>query len=243
MILPPQTLAIIHDCTCVSPADLESFSGALGTAFREHFDPIWGTQTTVMFVAPGETPPPRAWFIYVQDEPPAAEAADLGFHTNTGQPVAYVFAKAAIDGGYPWSVPLSHEAFEMRGNPNTDTTDPMTRDGVAGMTMQETCDACQDPRWGVQVAGADGRMWLVSAILCPAWFDPSGEAPYSYPVIPQIDAAGKMASGGYVAFKPDGGQWTQAFAETVGPLQKPHVGSRFSRIVARDALSAMGGAA
>ncbi len=239
----PQTLAIIHDCISVSPADLESFTVALQFAFDEHFDPIWGTSTTVEFIEPGGHITDGSWQILVRDEPPPEEANDLGFHTDTGEPIAYVFAKASVDDGTPWSVPLSHEAFEMRIDPETNLTMPLIRDGVSGLTAKEVCDACQDPRWGFQVQGLNGQMWTVSAVLTPAWFDPNGMAPFSHPVIPPIDAPGRQADGGYLPWKADGGQWEQIFADIAGPLQAPRVGSRFHRICQTDSgLDAMGSA-
>jgi hypothetical protein len=246
MTLPPQTLTIVHDCTCVSPEDLASIAVALGTAFREHFDPLWDTQTGVVFAASIADAPAGSWPIVVRDEPPPAEAADLGYHTQTGEPRAYVYAKAAIEAGVMPSVPISHEAFEMRGDPNTNLTVPMVRNGVSGVVAQELCDACQDPRYGVSVEGLNGQKWLISAILTREWFKPDGVAPYSFPTVPEIDGPGKQGAACYIPWKPDGGQWEQIFAESAGPLQvdkRLSPGSRFNRLRQTDQglTSAAGG--
>lgn len=239
-----QTLAIIHDCTVVSPSDLESFAVALQFYFDEHVDPIWGTKTIVVFVEPGGHIPDGSWQIWVRDEPPPAEADDLGIHTDTGEPIAYVYAKAAMDDGTPWGLPLSHEAVEMRVDPGANQTAPLVRNGVSGLTAKEVCDACQDPRYAVEVEGLNDQKWRITAVLTPAYFNPDGKAPFSYPVIPEIAGPGDVAPGGYLPWKADGGQWEQIFAETVGPLQKSRPGSRFHRIRETDSgLRGMGSGA
>jgi hypothetical protein len=241
MILPPQTLAIIHDCTVVSPAELESFTVALQFAFDEHFDLIWNTRTAVVFVEPGGHIPDGSWQIWVRDDPPPAEADDLGYHTKTGEPIAYVYARASMAEGTPWSVPLSHEGVEMRNNPNTNLTAPLVRGGVIGLTAKEACDACQDPRYAVEYEGLNGDRWRITACLTPAYFDPAGTAPFSYPPVPEIDGPGKLAPGGYLPWEPTGGAWQQIFADEAGPLQRKRAGSRYDRICGTD--SGLSGAA
>ncbi len=231
------TIALIRSTNLLTDAEVQSIAVGLQFWHDEHFGPAWGTEVAVIYVLPGQSIPAGAWQLWLQDRSPIP--ADLAFHdVESGVPFGRCYVDDADADGTPRTVPVSHELAEMLINPFVTGLVPCVLNGVAGTVEKECADAIEDPRYAVAVEGRSGDMWPMTAFVLPSWFDPHGRAPFSWPVVPEIDRPFALAPGGYIPFQPNGGEWTQIMADEAGPMQVRRDGSRFQRL--RDGLGSMG---
>ena len=219
----PITVGVIRDTLLLSNEQVESMCGAARVAVQV-FAQYW-TDANIIFVPPGGQVPAGAYQLWLKDT--TDQAGAVGYHTDDGLPIAYVFVKDDIDNGMNWGVTFTHELWEMLADPDINKT------VTAGETEYpiEVADCCEDDSLAWDVTGTDGVTHKVSAFALPSWFDPSGVAPFTYPDIPAITAPFMLAPGGYIGERVlPGGAWTQRFASEVRTArQVKSAGSRTMR--------------
>lgn len=201
-------IAYIRTTNRLTDAEVASYVAAQQRQLDEHFEPAWGIGATCTYYPPGSLVPGGVVQVFLQDH--VAEAGAYGFHDHEGFPRAYVAVADTMADGNSWTVTASHETLELLADPDIDKT--VRVDGLE--YPLEDCDACEDDRFGCECQGLNGEMHLMTAFVMPAWFDPNGKAPFSYPSIPAIDAPFALAEGGYIGVRtlPDG-QWDQRLAQ------------------------------
>jgi hypothetical protein len=148
------------------------------------------------------------WPIFINNKSDTAGA--LGWHDGEwqGRPIVFgrVFAGDCIRYGTDWRIDLTHEAWEMRGDPNINrqvkiSNDSQGRERVAAV---ELCDPVEDDLYAIA-----WQKSKVSDFVLPAYFsDASG--PWSHGN--HLDGpCPALASGGYQSLYV-GGQWVQSTA-------------------------------
>jgi hypothetical protein len=148
------------------------------------------------------------WPIFINAKSDTAGA--LGWHDATwkGRPIVFsrVFAADCKKYGIDWRVDLTHEAWEMRGDPNIDrqvrvANDALGRERIAAV---ELCDPVEDDQFAIKWKGS-----RVSDFVLPSYFS-SEPGPWSH----GNNLSGPcptLAEGGYQSIYV-AGQWTQVMS-------------------------------
>lgn len=101
---------------------------------------------------------------------------------------------------------------------------------VGAGVFVHNCDAPEDDRFGLRVAGH-----VASNFVLPSWFDLAGTAPFTGYPCPEITGPFMLASGGYAGRRQlPNGEWQQEFARVAGPRQIKKPSSRTMRRFVRD---------
>jgi hypothetical protein len=228
--MPIPTIAV-YTHTGLLPANLiEAWVTAAQVALTRDFAPHW-SDAKLVYVAPGGLIQPDWWQLVFFDH--SDQAGALGYHdvTPSGQPLGKVFIQDCLDDKENWNVTSLHEIYEMIVDPDIVQTVTMTDPaGIVWEYAKEVCDAPEDDRFGMRVAGH-----LASNAVTPAWFEPNGKPPYTIYPCADIVMPFQLASGGYIGRRQlPNGEWQQVFARVVGPRQVKKPSSRTMRRFARD---------
>jgi hypothetical protein len=202
-------ICLIRETSILTDALVQAIVPALQTQIDRDFYPVWNLRADVSFVPPGQMIPGGACQAILVDTSPDVGA--LGFHdtTDDGWPIAYVAVGDCLRDGLSWPVTVSHEILEMICDPEITKTVIVNGEEFAF----EVADSPEDDSYAYPVLGHH-----VTAFVFPSWFDPNGQAPYSYPPIPEINKPFALAPGGYIGVRPVGGTWSQRFADAIpGP--------------------------
>src|ERR1700734_1322540 len=225
----PVTVAIIRDTALLTNEQVASWCGAVRVAVQT-FARYW-VDLNVIFVPPNGAIPTGAYQLWLRDH--TTEEGALGFHDDNGLPVSHVFVADDLANGTLWTATASHELWEMLANPRIDKFVEATIDGVTWKMPIEVADCCEDDAFAWDVTGTDGVTHKISAFALPSWFDPNGQAPFTYPAIDQITAPFMLADGGYIGrmeVAPTPGAWSQFMAAREGPRQVKKHTSRTMRL-------------
>ncbi len=215
-------VAIMNRCTVVPDADIQTAVAALQIQVDRDFQPIWGGRADLTFVKKSGKAPSGSWQLGVFDTSDQADA--LGYHdvTSTGAPLGKAFAKSDIDGGYIWSITLSHELLELLADPEINLS------AMSGNNIwaYEICDPCEADALGYAVIGV-----MVSDFVTPAWFSPTTKVKGPFDFQKKISQPLQVVAGGYAQYldltKPDG--WHQVNASKALNKNRAPVGSRRER--------------
>lgn len=208
------TIAYVRETNLLTDALVQSYVLAQQTQITRDFRPIWHIDAVCVFVKPGDPVPQGAWVVYFRDHSPDPGA--LGFHDDSGSPIAYVFVADDLADGMNWCVTGSHETLEMLVDPTINLTRDRTLNGTTWEYAAEICDAGEDDSYGYWITGQDGHGHLMSSFVTPSWFDESGKAPFVFPVRVPIVAPFQLLPGGYIGRReitPVAGEWTQQMAQ------------------------------
>lgn len=176
----------------------------------------------------GPSGPDDVWPIFINDRSDTADA--LGWHDGSwqGRPIVFgrVFAGDCLKYGADWRTDLTHEAWEMRGDPNIDQQIKIPKDalGRERFAALELADPVEDDLYAIK-----WKRSKVSDFVLPSYFN-GGPGPWSY----GNNLKGPcptLASGGYQSIYVDG-QWTQVMArQSDGML--PYRATRPGRVFQR----------
>jgi hypothetical protein len=235
-------ISIVNQSTLFKDADLPALANAVSLAMKRDWVPIWGIDAEIFYTPSGAHPSADHWVLALLDN--ADQAGALGYHdvTPTGQPLGKAFVATTLADGSSITVTLTHEFWEMLGDPDINLTAEF--DDASGNPAKfyayEVSDAVEADALGYQVvipagwAGA-GTSILVSDFVTPAWFESFNKVgPFSFGK--HVSAAFELAPGGYIGFLDLANLaqgWQQQTARTTGPTermrQRPYEGSRRSR--------------
>jgi hypothetical protein len=213
-------ILIVNASPVLADAEAEAVVAALQTWDDTMLRPAWGFDPcTYSFMGRGHLPDPLdpRWPLFLNRY--STDPGALGWHTADPNLIyGRVFVGDCLRYGISWTVDVSHEAAEMRGNPRIDQTFRMTDGRLA---MRELCDAVESDDYAIDVAGVK-----MSNFVLPAYFSHADPGPYDYRgklhgVCPSL------SPGGYMAIY-NGTDWTQVTAMLLGaPLSSRAL--RFSR--------------
>lgn len=217
-------VALVNASTVVDDTDLEPVAAALTIQASQLGLAGYDVVADCAAYHRHHQPPTDAWQLIIVDDPDQVDA--LGYHTvtDTGQPVATVFARLAIDNGLAWTVTASHEFVEML----VDQTAELGWDAGGGTWIAwEACDPVEADAYGYRINGV-----LVSDFITPAWFDLGATGPYDW--TRHIRRPRQLLPGGYIAVQRRG-QWGQQIHRQPSPdgVSRVEFARRINRRIAR----------
>ncbi len=168
------------------------------------FDPCtYNFMTWAQFEA--SPPAPEAWPIFVNRH--STDPGVLGWHDDqSGRVFGRVFVADCIRDGISWSVDISHEAAEMRGNPKL--TEYVTLpDGR--FALRELCDPVESDDLAIAVLGVK-----LSDFVLPSYFA-GGAGPWDYGRH-LTGPCPTLTPGGYQSVDVPGQPWQQIAAMEIG---------------------------
>lgn len=202
-------LTIVNQSTTATDADFQAAVAAVNQQVQSDFSSAWGL-SGLMIIAGSDTPAER---IYVLDN--SDQAGALGYHEEDPSrvPVGYVFVADAIAAGDDWAATLSHETLEQVIDPwcNAVAVAPLPDQSQQVGVALEVCDPVENDEY--QVGGRQ-----VSNFVLPEWFNPGFSGPVDQ--MGNLQSAGQMSPGGYIAFTPDLQSWAQIFGAKVPGAQQ-----------------------
>ena len=167
---------------------------------------------------------PNRWPLFLNRH--STDPGALGWHDDqSGMIFGRVFVGDCLRYGVSWTVDLTHEAAEMRGDPTIDKTATLPDGRLA---LVELCDPVEDDLYAIEIDGVK-----LSDFVLPSYFS-AGAAPYDHRGILRGPCP-TLASGGYQSIF-DRGNWTQVTAMGLGGppsyrSQRYHRGHRLPRIL------------
>lgn len=196
-------IAIVNASQVLSDADVERICEALAAQDGEDFAPAWNLPpATYHFFPFGKMPDKSMWGIFLNRH--STDPGALGWHDDTaGLVFSRVFVGDDIKYGASPSVTISHEALEMRGNPNL--TGFYTAPN-GDKTPREASDAVEADELGYDKLGV-----RVSNFVLSAYYS-AGPGPYDFRGVLKAPFP-HLTPGGYVSVLPHGsGSWHQITA-------------------------------
>lgn len=210
-------IAVINESTTVTDIIVKDVIDACQVQLDRDYFPIWNQSATLAFFSKTQTVPADHWVIVILDNSDAAGA--LGYHdlSQSGMPMAKVFAGDDIKYGLAWSVTFSHELLEMLGDPDINQTVFIQTQTGGQIFAFENCDACEDDRFSYNINGVK-----VSDFVTPNWFNVYATAGSKFDFCGHVTQPFEILSGGYIGMfdisNPNQG-WTQIQAQNVMPAR------------------------
>lgn len=200
-------IVIVNASKVLRDAEAATVVAALQVADDALLRPAWGFDPcTYSFMPFGQMPAagdPR-WPIFLNNS--SADPSVGGFHDDqSGVIFGRCFVGDCIRYGISWTVDVSHESFELRGNPTINKTVTL---GDGRVALAELADPVEDDALAIDVNGIK-----ISDFVLPAYFS-VGPGPWDY----QKKLAGPcptLLPGGYQSLY-EGGAWTQVTAMYLG---------------------------
>ena len=222
-----QSVGVINVSSICPDDEIRHYVAALQT-FMPEFCAAWGLpHVDVGFMPAGQAVPDGMWVQVIADD--SDQAGALGYHemSRLNYPIGFTFAGTDKKFGQSVSVTLSHELWEMLGDPFIDRT-VQAPDGR--VFIVENADAVESDDHAIVIPMPTGPPVLLSDFVLPTYFTfgaPSG-VPYDYlkKLLQPIPA---MLPGGYLAFQMSDGTWGQMTARTTPTARaqaRPRVLSR-----------------
>jgi hypothetical protein len=200
---------IVVNASSICPDDeVRHYVAALQT-FMPKFCAAWKLPgVDVAFMPHGQQIPHGMWVQVVADT--SDQAGALGYHeTARGNfPIGFTFAKTGRAAGSSVSGTLSHEIWEMLGDPFIDRV--VVEPATGRRWDVENADAVENDEYAIRVPMPTGPDVMLSDFVLPSYYNfaaPEG-APYDYRglLTKPIPA---MLPGGYLAFQEPNGRWGQ----------------------------------
>jgi hypothetical protein len=223
-------IAILNRSTVLQDSEVAPVVAALQRQVTEHFEPAYGYGARVIFVLKGTVVPDGFSQLVILDT--SDEADDLGYHdlTAEGFPQGKSFAKSDLDGGYSWTVTLSHELLEMLADPDVNLT--VEVDDAHGRPVfysYEICDPVESDSLAYEIDGVK-----VSNFVLPSYFESFHKEGKRYDYRGALKGpAPALAPDGYLSvYDPASGRgWSQIYAEMrpSNTSARPRLGSRRER--------------
>ena len=227
-------IAVLNQTSCVASEQAHLMTLAVQRQIAEHVAPAWGRLSVpVVYYSDPSTVPTDAstpiWPVVLRDQPD--QDGVLGWHSESGLPFGFVFAKPVLDSGgvVLWderlsqsvAAVLSHEVIEtlIDAYVNVWVDGPICDVGVS--YAMEACDPVESDRYTVCAVENDpaGQPVTVSNFVYPAWFDTSA-------LNPKLDHMGTcqkpftLAPGGYLVARWKPGDEAPMFGDTLLPEWK-----------------------
>jgi len=165
-------------------------------------------EVALAFMPHGQKIPRGMWVQVVADT--SDQAGALGYHeTAKGKfPIGYTFAKTGRAAGSSVSGTLSHELWEMLGDPYIDAV--VVEPATERRWDVENADPVESDDYAIHFPMPSGPEVLISDFVFPSYFKFAGPegVPYDYKglLTKPIPA---MLPGGYLAFQEPTGRWGQ----------------------------------
>jgi hypothetical protein len=203
------TIHVVNQSTAVSDDEL----AAVLPAFQKHADLVtdaWALAPVTLKLTKsdartyGELVRSARRQIILRDNTDQANGElgnNLGYQYATppgGFPLAFLFVKAAIRLGFPWTVVFTHELAESLANPLGRNVVEVRR-RKPGLVFpphfysKSICDPVQSGETAFEIDGV-----LCSNFVTPAWFCSTGAGPYDY--LGLLNGPLRVLPGGHAEF-------------------------------------------
>jgi len=204
----PQLIAVMNVSTVVTDDQVIKACTAMNKSAITDFLPQWGIYARMSFA--GKNPPTTNydwWWMVVADNSDVASA--LGYHdiTDKGLPLGKCFAKTAMDHNDSWTVTLSHEFWEMLGDPYVEKTATIQGDriGNSQILAYELSDPVEADQFAYSVDGIQISDWITPKYFSPGIdFAPGTKFSFHTNVKPL-----EILDGGYQSVYIPGQGWVQ----------------------------------
>lgn len=183
--------------SAMTEEDLAFQIAAVDVQLRDHFCPAWGID---YWPAQSYLELPKQADLYhplfVMDDIELDGAA--GYHDAI---LTYIYGRVVTPVDARDATVMSHEALELRGDPNCDLWAPMAG---GRLTAWEACDAVQGDSYPI-VASIAGRSRPieVSNFVLPSYFVPGSQGPWDW-MGRLLGPAPHMTPGGYIIARSPG---------------------------------------
>lgn len=202
-------ILIVNASPVLLDGEVSSIIPALQKWDDDYLRPAYGfDRCTYHFMPRGQLPDPNdasVWPIFLNRH--SVDPGALGWHDDdSGRVFGRVFVGDCLRYGVSWTVDLSHEAAEMRGDPHVDQKFVMP-DGR--ISMVELCDAVEADELAITVDGV-----RFSDFVLPDYWSAKTSGKFDY----QGALTGPcptLTPGGYMSIW-DGRGWTQHTAMFLG---------------------------
>lgn len=190
-------IGLISKGSKLSDRDLAFIAAAVDIQMRDHFCPAWGLDPwpVVAYTNVPKGPVHPIWF--------ADNLGDngyLGYHTDVG---GNIFGRALVQGFEASAITASHEALEMRMDPECTLWWPGDRQGE--LIAAEVCDAVEDTWYTIDVTiGTETRKVPVSNFVLPAWAFGESDRQDFLGRLPAYPKRSLTPGGYYIRQNPDG---------------------------------------
>ena len=221
---PIHTIVLVDDNagSDVTLDVLTKIAAAVQRQVREHWAIHWGHPDVTITTGPAPAQNSPEVAVYVRSSSDVAGAA--GYHDDDG---IYVFRDglpSLLTGAFSLSVVISHEILEALGDP---AANRWSDTGNGSEVALEMCDAVESFAYEIDAVS-------VSDFVLASYFDPTGEAPYSYldkPTAPMTAASAGGADYQLVRTVDENGvsQVTADLASHPRAKSKAHASSRTSK--------------
>jgi len=185
-------VAVLNQCESVGAAVVDKAVRALQTQIHRDLASAWGIDADLTLVPDGQTPPPKTWWLHLQEE--SEHEGVLAYHdvNAEGLPLGRVGVQTSARAGMPWTLAASHTLLQLLANPKGAT---MIADGDR-FIPQEICRPCAGEQWAYQVDGV-----IVSDFVLPSWFE-AFHAPKSalFDHMAHMNEPFEVLPGGYVFY-------------------------------------------
>ena len=197
-------VAVLNQTKSVPAEEVKAVVAALQTQVHRDLATAWGIDAQIELVGPGQTPPEKAWWLYLGDDTKQSEV--LGYHdvNAAGLPLGRVGIKKSKAAGVAWSVTASHTLLQLLANPKGNLTISEREKFIP----REICRPCGGERWSYQIDSIK-----VSNFVLPAWFD-SFRRPRSarFDFCGNISEPFQVLQGGYL-FYFEKSEWRTLYAD------------------------------
>lgn len=194
MYIMPYEIAVVNRSS-LSDAAVRRAIRAVQRQIERDFVPAWGLAAKLQLV---KRVPANSMLIVVRDESdPTVNAVGYHFQESNGKPVAYVFARDAVETDGTIGPTLSHEALEMLADPavNLAAERPASGRRPYRFYAYEVCDPVQADLYAI-----DGE-W-VSNFVFPEWYETIwGRDEHQFDQLKKCHTPFEIRPGGYCDVK------------------------------------------
>lgn len=209
--MPETQPIVVINCSTLDDDEVRHYVAAL-QMFLPTFLTWWpGPEVDLAFAPHGQRIPKGLWVQVVADDSRQVDA--LGYHETTehGYPIGYTFVRRCRESGSLVSGTLSHELWEMLGDPMIDRVVVDQRTGRRWDV--ENADAVEADEYGITVPMPSGPPVTLSDFVTPAYFgieplEPAPDGRFDYRGL-LTEPLPAMLPGGYLAYQEPSGAWGQ----------------------------------
>lgn len=210
-------LAVVNESSVLDAPTVKNYVAAQQIQIDRDFYPKYGIDAIISFYDTLAAVPATSWLIALLDN--SDQAGALGYHetTNTGLPLAKIFAKTDQTYKLNWTITASHEVMETLADPEINLTvlEPPSGRTPPRLWAYEACDAVEADAMGYAVTAPNGISVMMSNFVLPSYFTLGSPGPWDFQKL--LTGPFTIGKGGYESVMNLGGnlQWQQILGDNI----------------------------